>query len=115
MEAVLEQGADQLINKAMTMALEGDMTAMRLCLERLLPARKDRVVQLELPPIGTAQQNSKAVSAIFNAVSDGQITPAEGETIAKILAAQTTIFQAEELENRLKQVENHIAPDEVQH
>jgi hypothetical protein len=54
MEALLEEGAAQLIHKAMTMALAGDTAALRLCLERILPARRDRVVHLELPPIGSA-------------------------------------------------------------
>jgi hypothetical protein len=36
MEAALEQGAEQLIHKVMSVALKGDMAAMRLCLERIL-------------------------------------------------------------------------------
>ena len=42
MEALLQEGADQLINKAMAMALEGDTAAMRLCLARILPNRENR-------------------------------------------------------------------------
>lgn len=105
MEAALEQGAEQLIQKVMSMALDGDMAAMRLCLERVLAARRDRVVHLELPPIGTVQQNSQAMSTIFIA-GEGQITPAEGEMMANIVTAQTNIFQAEELESRIKKVES---------
>jgi hypothetical protein len=114
MEAALEQGAEQLIKKVMTTALEGDMAAMRLCLERILPARRDRVVHLDLPPIRTAQQNFEAMSMIFTAIGDGQITPAEGEIMTNIVAAQTNILQAEELENRLKKIEGLVTPDKVQ-
>jgi hypothetical protein len=114
MEAALEQGAEQLIQKVMTMALEGDMAAMRLCLERILPARRDREVHLDLPPIGTAQQNAEAVSTIFTAIGEGQLTPAEGETMANIVTAQTNIFQAEELESRLKKVEGLVTAEEAQ-
>ena len=35
MEALLEDGAEQLINKAMKMALAGDTAALRICLERI--------------------------------------------------------------------------------
>jgi hypothetical protein len=115
MEALLEEGAEQLISKAMTMALSGDTAALRLCLERILPVRKDRLVQVELPPIGTAKEISGAISTIFTAIGDGQITPSEGEMMANILATQTNVLVAEELESRLERVESLVVtPDEVQ-
>ena len=86
MEALLEEGAEQLINKAITMALAGDTAAMRLCLERILPVRRDRLVHLDLPPIGSAKEISGAMSTILKAIGQGQITPGEGEMIANILA-----------------------------
>jgi hypothetical protein len=46
------------------------------------------------------------MSAILNAICDGQITPAEGEMMANIVTAQTNLFQAEELESRLKKMED---------
>src|SRR4051794_25359737 len=110
MEALLEQGAEQLINKAMTMALAGDIAAMRLCLERILPARRDRLVHLDLPPIGTAQEISGAMSTIFMAIGEGQITPGEGEMMANVLATQSNVFKAEELESRLEKVESLVTP-----
>ena len=111
MEALLEEGAEQLINKAMTMALDGDTAAMRLCLERILPVRRDRLVHLDLPPIGSAKEISGAMSTILKAIGEGQITPGEGEMIANILATQTNVFVAEELESRLEKVESLVAPE----
>ena len=114
MEALLEEGAEQLISKAMTMALSGDTAALRLCLERILPVRKDRSVHVELPPIGTAKEISGAISKIFTAIGDGQITPSEGEMMANIIATQTNVLVAEELESRLERVESLVVtPDEV--
>jgi hypothetical protein len=82
------------------MALAGDTAAMRLCLERILPARKDRLVHLDLPPIGNAKEISAAMSAIFQAIGEGRITPGEGEMLANILATQANVLTAEEFENR---------------
>lgn len=112
MEALLEEGAEQLINKAMKMALNGDTAAMRLCLERLLPARRDRLVHLDLSPVGSAREIAGAMSAILMAIADGQITPAEGEMMANILTAQTNVLMAEELEDRLQKVEAQLKPGE---
>ena len=53
-EALLDGEADAITRKAIEMALEGDGAAIRLCLERLLPARKDSPVVFALPPIATA-------------------------------------------------------------
>jgi hypothetical protein len=48
-ETLLDGQVDQLTQKAVAAALEGDMTAMRLCLERICPPRKDRPVLVDLP------------------------------------------------------------------
>ena len=38
LEALLEEGADRLINKAMKMALGGDTAALRLCWNEFFPS-----------------------------------------------------------------------------
>jgi Family of unknown function (DUF5681) len=114
LEALLEEGAEPLISKAMTMALAGDTAAMRLCLERILPARRDRLIHLDLPPIGNAKEISGALSTILTAIGEGQITPGEGETMANILATQTNVFMAEELESRLEKVEDLVTPENTE-
>jgi hypothetical protein len=114
MEALLEEGAEQLINKAMTMALEGDTAALRLCLERILPVRRDRLVHVDLPPIGNAKEISAALATIFMAIGEGKITPSEGEMMANVIATQTNVSLAEELESRLERVERFVKPDEGQ-
>ncbi len=45
---------DAITQKAVDMALAGDTTALRLCLERIALARKDSPVQFDLPPIEDA-------------------------------------------------------------
>lgn len=102
MEALLEGSIEQLITKAIGMALKGDVAAMRLCLERIFPVRKDRLIRLDLPPVETAGQVSEAVSAILTAIGEGQITPGEGEMMTNILAAKTKILAREDWERRIE-------------
>ena len=47
-EAILDGEAKALTQKAIEMAMSGDTTALRLCLERLAPPRRDRSVSLSL-------------------------------------------------------------------
>jgi hypothetical protein len=55
-EVLLEGEAKALTRKAIELGLAGDTTALRLCLERLIPPRKDRAVSLDLPPIRSARE-----------------------------------------------------------
>ena len=61
---------------------------MRLCLERLMAPRKDRPIDLSLPPIENAKQIVVAMATVTAAIGDGKITPNEGEVLANILVAQ---------------------------
>ena len=48
-EALLDGEAEVLTRKAIERAKDGDSVALRLCLERILPPRKDRPVSFALP------------------------------------------------------------------
>lgn len=44
-EALLEGQAEALVQKLVSMALEGNITALRLCLERLIPPKRAPAMQ----------------------------------------------------------------------
>src|SRR5881392_520075 len=52
--ALLTGEAEALTRKAVELALEGDPTALRLCIERVLPQCRERAVKFALPPIESA-------------------------------------------------------------
>jgi hypothetical protein len=49
--ALLAGESEALTRKAVELALAGDPTAIRLCIERLLPPCRERTVKFTLPPI----------------------------------------------------------------
>ena len=51
MEAPLDGEVERLTRKAVEMALAGDTTALRLCLDRIAPVRRDRPVTFDLPEL----------------------------------------------------------------
>jgi hypothetical protein len=104
-EALLEGEAEALTRKAIEMAMNGDVVALRLCLDRAAPLRKGRPVVVDLPPIETAQDIVGAVGAIVGAVGEGMLTPDEGQTVASILDAHRRAIETQELEARLATVE----------
>ena len=109
MEALLEDEAEPLLRKAIELASGGDIYALKLCLDRLLPPCKDRAIHLSLPPIENAQQVSAAMSTVVEAVGEGRITPGQGETVANILAVKKDVLAACDFERRLEQVEQAIS------
>jgi Family of unknown function (DUF5681) len=93
--ALLAGESEALTRKAVEMALAGDPTAMRLCMERVLPACRERTVKFSLPPIDVAPKGetcgpsardiSLAMNAVTSALAQGEITPGEAEKIAGVV------------------------------
>ena len=104
-EVMLDGEGEKLTRKAIDMALAGDTVAMRLCLERLVPARKDRPVIFDLPPIAGAQDHPAALGAVIVGVATGEITPSEAQAIAGIMEQQRRAIETSEIINRLEALE----------
>ena len=86
-ELLLEGEAQALTRKAIELGLAGDTAALRLCLERLLPPRKDRALSLDLPAIRSAEDAARAVGAVLSAVGEGRITPSEAGQVMGLIEA----------------------------
>jgi len=83
--ALLAGESEALIRKAVELALAGDPTAMRLCIERILPLCRERTVNFTLPPIENVADISAAMRAVTSALARGDITPGEAATIAAVV------------------------------
>jgi hypothetical protein len=105
LESLLDGQATALTQKAIDLALAGDMAALRLCLDRILPPRKDRSVTFTLPPITSAQDAAKTVSAVLTAVAVGELTPADAGEISRLIEAYVKAFETAELAERLERLE----------
>ncbi len=106
-EALLGDEAESLTRKAVELALEGDVTALRLCLERLCPPRKERPLEagaVRLPKL-TAENLAEASAVIVRAVAGGRLAPGEGEARAKMLEAHRKNLELTDLEIRLAKIE----------
>src|SRR5436305_13751127 len=72
-EALLDGKAEALTRKAIEQALQGDPVAMRICMERILPPRRERFLMFDLPPLNSTGDGARAMSAILSAIAAGQI------------------------------------------
>ena len=104
-EGLMEGQAEGITQVVVSAALGGDLTAARLILDRLAPARKDRAVALDLPPITTSADSAMAMAAVVSAMADGQITPNEAGTVAAVLEGHRRALELTEIERRLEALE----------
>ncbi len=104
-EALLDGEAEALTRKAVDLALEGDMAALRLCLERICPPRKSRFIAIELPRVETAKDITAAHAVVIEAMARGDITPDEASSVAGVLDARRKSLETTEIENRIEALE----------
>ena len=104
-QALLEGESEALTRKCIELALGGDTTALRLCMERLAPAVKSRAVNLTLPTVETPADILKAQTATIAAMARGEITPDEAATIAGVLEAKRKALETVHLEERVRKLE----------
>ena len=104
-EALLDGEAEALTHKAIELAKAGDMAALRLCMDRLAPPRKDRLVMFELPTITSAADAVKASAALVTAVAIGDLTPAEAGELGKLIEAYVKALEATDFAARLENLE----------
>jgi len=104
-DALLNGEAEALTRKAIELAKAGDMVALRLCLDRICPPRKDRPVRFDLPTLNTAADAVEAASAILAAVSNGDLTPTEAAELGKLIENFTAALKTHDYEERLAKLE----------
>jgi hypothetical protein len=89
-QALLDGEAQTLTAKAIELAHSGDTVALRLCLDRIIPTRRERVVTLDLPDIVGADV-APALAAIIKATANGELTPSEAKSLTDMIAAYATV------------------------
>jgi hypothetical protein len=52
-QEILDGEAEALVRKVVELALEADLTCLRICLERLVPPKKDAPIEISLPEVRT--------------------------------------------------------------
>lgn len=108
-EILLDGEATALTRKAVELALAGDPAALRLCLDRTVAPRRERAVELALPPIHSADDILAAIKVVSGAVGGGAITPGEGFTLSQMIETFLRAIEASDFENRLRRVEESQA------
>jgi len=107
-EALLNGESEALTRRCIDLAMGGDATALRLCLSRILPVKRERTIELNLPPLRVSQDALKAIGTVVEAVGSGAITPSEAQSVGGLLETYRRSFEIEELERRIGALEERV-------
>jgi hypothetical protein len=88
--------AEAIIRKAIELALGGDVTALRLCVDRILPPLKSRPVSIPITKNLNIADISVALDGVTQAMAAGTITPEEAKSVANVLEARRRALVAVE-------------------
>ena len=100
-EALLEGQHAALTQKAIDLALSGDGPALRLCLDRIAPARKDSPVSFAMPVVRSVADAVEASASVLAAVAAGEVTPDEAGRVMALLTAHKGLVDVGNLEARI--------------
>jgi len=71
LQELLEGEAEAITRKVIELAKKGDMTAIKLCMERLAPPRRSAAIACDLPPLADRDDALAALAALVAAVGAG--------------------------------------------
>lgn len=108
--AAIAERVPELLAALMTKALEGDIGAARLLLERAIAPLKsiEQVIELKLPNDGTL--TAKA-TAVLNAAAAGDLAPGQAAQLIAALGTLAKISEVDQLAARITALEaTHAKP-----
>ena len=99
---LLTPHAPDLVAKAVELAMQGDTTALRMCIDRLIPPLKAQATQTQLDVTGSLSERGEA---ILKAITVGELDPATGNSLIGALATQAKLLEITAIEDRLTALE----------
>ena len=105
---LLSERVEGIARKVIELAEEGDMAAIRVCMERLVPPIKHQPVAVELPSIEKPADSVEAVASIAAAVAAGDLTAAEAAELAKVVDVYVRALDSKGFNERLSALEKEI-------
>src|SRR5437763_10352204 len=105
LENLLHGEAEAIVRKLTVLANGGQMGAIRICMDRLLPVARGESVPCDIPPMQKPMDAVAALTTVFDAVRMGDLTPSEADKLAKLVQAWMHTIAHVTFERRLRRVE----------
>jgi len=119
-EAITAEHVQAMMRKATRMALEGNLTAMRLVLERTTGRAPEtpmdvEPIRIQLPRLQTAAHCNTAIERLFDGIVKGEVDRETAKLLIDTIQARLKVLEVTSLEERLAELERmaeaHRPPD----
>jgi hypothetical protein len=107
-QELLAARVESIAGKLIELAEGGDMRAIRVCMERIVPAPQHQPIAVELPPIEKPADSVEAAATIAAAVAAGELTAAEAAQLAKVVDVYVHALDSKGFDERLGKLEKEI-------
>jgi F0F1-type ATP synthase gamma subunit len=108
-QTLLSERAESIAGKVIELAERGDMTALRVCMDQLVPVIKHQPIAVELPPIEKPADSVDAAASIAAAVAAGELTATEAAELAKVVDVYVRAVDSRGFDERLSKLEKEIS------
>jgi len=99
---------EALTRRCIQLAMKGNMQALKLCIERICPVRRDVPINVELPRVQSVEDAVKLTTSLIDKVTSGELTPSQGELLSRMIEKHVRVLQLNDLEVRLQLLEERI-------
>jgi hypothetical protein len=103
-EQLAEGQAEQLVQKAIELAQAGDVSCLRMMLDRLWP-RRGHPVKLDMPPLKTSTDVLNAIISLWSAIAEGHLTPDEASALSLVAERSMAVISQQEMVKRIEVLE----------
>lgn len=107
-EALLAGEAEALTRTAIELALGRDATALKMCLDRIAPVRRDVPIIIDLPGMKGVKDAASLLAAggeVLEALGAGELSPGEAGALMGLLERQRRLVETASLEQRIEALE----------
>jgi hypothetical protein len=104
-EQLAEGQAEQLVQKAIELAQAGDVSCLRMMLDRLWPQRRGSPVKLDMPPLKTSADVLNAIVSLWSAIAEGHLTPDEASALSLVAERSMAVISQQEIVERIEVLE----------
>ena len=105
LKPLLAKHGKDVLQKVIDAALEGDLTACKLVLDRLYPAIKSQAMPVNIPVGSTLPETG---NNIVTETMTGNVPPDIGASLITALSNQAKLVEFTELSQRLERIEQQL-------
>lgn len=108
-QGAIDEYGPMIIRKTLKMAMEGDRTAIKLTMERLVPPAQHDRIDLHLPPVRCSADLTKVSAAVIRAAGRGELTIEQAKGVGEMLQIHGRLIEKQDFEHRIVALEQRAS------